>query len=268
VRRLAGDLSAWASGRPSCIRACERLEKAVSSVNDPELPTAEELSRIASAMERVSCAVTAGGPVEKPAPAPRRQEPPPTETRTVITVPTEGISATAAGDTPVETAPEDEPVETAPEDEPVETAPEDEPVETAPEDAHAAVTEEPMRVAPQVQTASDTVDIAGLPTRLIHSARAITPAQRRRWPTFRDVPPPSTLPRRQERRLAEVVTALLEQTADIGRRALTGEDRATLQAALDELWKTRFEIDKLARPLRVEDAIALHDRGRVAGGEP
>lgn len=147
-----------------------------------------------------------------------------------------------------------------------------EPEHTGADDACEVVPDEPRIAASTGQaftSATAVLDIAGLPTRLVHSNRALAPGQRRKWPTLRDVPPPSTLQRGQERRLAEAVAQLLEQTAEIGRRALAGEDRAALHTALNGLWKSRFELNKLERPIRVEDAIAFHDsRPLAAGGKP
>ncbi len=310
---LAHDLSGWSSANPACTRAYRLLRRAVSAVDDPELPTAQQLSRLASAMERLACAAAmadrvveqepeqhdeqhdeqhgeqhpgsepaAGAPPAGPAtqnasadtaeqaPAATVQEPP----AEAVPAPSPEEPPHPAADEPQVTA-STEPAPAAEHEVPADASDmaataDAEPAHTEADDAPAVGPDE-RTIAPSTVQASASVhvvDIAGLPTRLVHSNRGLPPGRRDKWPTLRHVPAPSTLPRGQERRLAEVIAELLDYTADIGRRALAGEDRAALQTALNAMWKSRFELNQLDRPIRVEDAIAFHDsRSHAAGGK-
>jgi hypothetical protein len=100
---------------------------------------------------------------------------------------------------------------------------------------------------------------ATLPVRLLRHFRSNTTAKGRKWVTLGDVPPPATITRERERRLAETVATLLDQTAAIGKKASARHgDHAKLQTALDTLWKSHFLVDQLDRALSVDDAIAFH----------
>lgn len=89
IRALVEELSGKFGDRPVCARACANLDRAVRAVNDAEIPTAAELSRIASAMERLSTALFLASRPHEPdrvdpvAPQPDEGEPPP-----VLDVPT------------------------------------------------------------------------------------------------------------------------------------------------------------------------------------
>jgi hypothetical protein len=81
----------------------------------------------------------------------------------------------------------------------------------------------------------------------------------RKWVTLGDVPAPAAVTRERERRMAETVATLLDQTAAIGAKAASRPgDRAKLQTALDTLWKSHFHVEALDRPVSVDDAIAFH----------
>ncbi|WP_437729239.1 hypothetical protein [Sorangium sp. So ce861] len=183
---------------------------------------------------------------EEPAPAP---EAPPAPEALAGGGAARGPSAEAA---PVEAAP----VEAPP---PAPPAPAEAPAagSTAASSSAAA----PASPNGAASPAADVLDITALPTRLLREPRSIPPAQLRKWPTLRDVPPPAALTRDRERKLAEAVASLLHHTAAVGGRAEAGEaDRAALQAALDALWKPRFKLAELSRPVSVDDAVELFKR--------
>jgi hypothetical protein len=72
------------------------------------------------------------------------------------------------------------------------------------------------------------------------------------------VPAASTLPRERDRKQAETVAILLDQTAAIGAKAISRRsDHTKLQAALDALWKPRFHVEQMSRTLSVDDAIVF-----------
>jgi hypothetical protein len=258
-------------------RACERALNALreaASIDHPESPKDTALSRISSAMERLSLALAVamscggdgdgdgegggwyalqGSRQRRGAKAAPPAEPPARAAQIDKAEPAlSGAADVKEPDVPAAEAGQltlPEPAQpTSPPERATSQAPE---VPAKSEAADARPADEP---APASQPARE-LDIMTLPTRHV---RTTTSEQRRRWPTLGDVPTPSSVPRERDRRLAETVATLLDQTAAIGARvAAEDADRDALQTALDALWKPRFEVNRLSQPIRVDDAVAL-----------